>query len=48
MLERKVTPESLKPNVLCLRTSQDRDTGVCVFPNCQELLVGSFRLGLVS
>src|SRR5262249_46610798 len=38
----------LKPAVLCPGTLQDRDIGVRIFPKCEESLIGSFRLGLIS
>ena len=45
MRECKVTQELLQPVVFCAGAVQDRDSGVCVFPKCEEGLVGSFRLG---
>src|SRR5437763_2874053 len=34
--------------VLCFGTFQNRDSGVSVFPKCEERLVRSFRLRLIS
>jgi hypothetical protein len=34
--------------VFCLRLPENRDVGVRVFPEREEILVGSLRLGLVS
>ena len=40
-------PEYLQPRILCFGLFKDRDIGVRVFPKCQEILIGSLRLGLV-
>src|SRR5207247_4656566 len=46
--EPKVTAQSLQPFVLCFAAFTDRDVEVCVFPKCEESVIGSLRLGLVS
>ena len=42
----RVPDELLELGVLCLGLLQDRDVGVGVFPECEEILVGGFHLTL--